>query len=725
MTTTTHLKQTREKDVTVRVATSFIEDEGSGLARMDKENLQQIGANPGDCVAITGRRTTVARAAQTTPEYSGQNLIQIDGITRDNAQASIDEWVTVKKVPFRSADSVLLAPVDPNALMPKDKELRHVRQLIAGLNVIVGDRVEIVLFGTRPQFYIIEGASPKGALRITPNTSLSFRVSDFSHEKTTRTSYEDIGGLEVELAHIREMIELPLKFPDLFTDLGIDPPKGVLLFGPPGTGKTLIARTISNEVRAHFVHVNGPEVIHKFYGESEAKLRMVFEEAKRNAPAIIFLDEIDALAPKRAQVVGDVEKRVVAQLLALMDGLVSRGEVVIIGATNIPEVLDPALRRPGRFDREITIGVPNKQGRAQILKIHSRKMPLAEDVDLNHLGEITHGYVGADLAALCKEAGMSALRRIVPHVRYEVDEKPTLPEGTKMEVTAEDFLDAFKNVEPTSTREFMVERPHVKFGDIGGLHKVKKALLSVIELPTLNLPSFQNSRMGPPKGILFSGPSGTGKTVMAKAFAGQVNQTLIAIDPPTLLSKWVGESEKGLREVFKRAKQVSPCVLFIDDIDALAISRSEDSVSSATQRLTSQLFRELDELQGSLGVTVLAATNRIDLLDPGLMRAGRLDYILEFEVPDREERIEILNIFLKDLPADKSLDIDAIADMSEGWTGAELEALCKKAVILAFEECMKAGEKVDLAACTLTAENFKSAASQQAMASNRPTTVKH
>ncbi len=722
---TTHIKKTKDEDANLRVATSFIEDEGNGLARMDKEMLQQIGAQPGDCVLVSGRRGTVARAAQTTQEYSGQNLIQIDGITRDNAQASIDEWITVKKIPFRSADSVLLAPVDPNALMPKDKELRHVRQLLAGLNIIVGDRVEIVLFGTRPQFYIVEGASPKGALRITPNSSLSFRVSDFSHEKTTRTSYEDIGGLEVELSHIREMIELPLKFPELFTQLGIDPPKGVLLNGPPGCGKTLIARTISNEVRAHFVHVNGPEVIHKFYGESEAKLRMVFEEAKRNAPAIIFLDEIDALAPKRAQVIGDVEKRVVAQLLALMDGLVSRGEVVIIGATNIPELVDPALRRPGRFDREITIGVPNRQGRTQILKIHSRKMPLAEDVDLERLGEITHGYVGADLSALCKEAGMAALRRIVPKIRYEVDEKPTLPEDTEVIVTSDDFLEAFKSVEPTSTREFMVERPRIKFEDIGGLKKIKQSLLSIIEMPTLDIPHFGGKTMGPPRGILFSGPSGTGKTLMAKAFAGQLGQTIIAIDPPTLLSKWVGESEKGLREVFKRAKQVSPCVLFIDDIDSLAVSRTEDSVSNVTQRLTSQLFKELDELQGSLGVTVLAATNRMDLVEPALLRAGRLDFVLEFEIPDREEREEILNLFLKDMPLATGVDVKMLTDMSEGWTGADIEALCKKAMVVSLQEAMRAKKKPDLSACTISAKHFEEAAGQQALTSGNTPQVKH
>jgi len=722
---TTHIQKTVDEDTSLRVATSFIEDEGNGLARMDKEVLQQIGAQPGDCVLVSGRRGTVARAAQTTKEYQEQSLIQIDGITRDNAQASIDEWVTVKKIPFRAADSVLLAPVDPNALMPKDKELRHVRQLLAGLNIIVGDRVEIVLFGTRPQFYIIEGASPKGALRITPNTSLSFRISDFSHEKTTRTSYEDIGGLEVEMSHIREMIELPLKFPELFTQLGIDPPKGVLLNGPPGTGKTLIARTISNEVRAHFIHVNGPEVIHKYYGESEAKLRMVFEEAKRNAPAIIFLDEIDALAPKRATVIGDVEKRVVAQLLALMDGLVSRGEVIIIGATNIPELVDPALRRPGRFDREINIGVPNTQGRTQILKIHSRKMPLADDVDLDYLGEITHGYVGADLSALCKEAGMATLRRIVPNIRYEVDEKPTLPEDVVLQVTTADFMDAFKSVEPTSTREFMVERPQIKFEDVGGMKEIKKKLMSIIQLPTWNLPVFANAKMGPPKGILFSGPSGTGKTLMAKAFAGQLGQTLIAIDPPTLLSKWVGESEKGLREVFKRAKQVSPCVLFIDDIDALAVARTDDSVSNVTQRITSQLFRELDELQGSLGVTVLAASNRVDLLEPALMRSGRLDYIIEFNIPDREEREEILNTYLRALPLDPGVDVGKLADLSEGWTGADIEAMCKKALVLALEQAMKTDGKADLSGTPLTAEYFEEAAGQQALTSDKSPSVKH
>ena len=431
------------------------------------------------------------------------------------------------------------------------------------------------------------------------------------------------------------MIELPLKFPDLFTELGIDPPKGVLLSGPPGTGKTLIARAISNEVRAHFIHVNGPELIHKFYGESEAKLRQVFDEARKNAPSIIFFDEMDALAPKRANVVGDVEKRVVAQLLALMDGLVSRGEVVIIGATNMPELVDPALRRPGRFDREITIGVPKRADRLEILKIHSRKMPLAADVDLEHLAEITHGYVGADIAALCTEAGMATLRRILPSVKFEVDAKPTLENGLKIKVTADDFVTAFKEVEPTSTREFMSERPNIFFKDVGGLRKIKENLLSLMRLPLQGFPIFANSRLSPPRGVLFSGPSGTGKTLMAKALAGEMGMTLFIVDPPTLLSKWVGESEKGLREVFKRAKQASPCILFFDEIEAMAPARTAEDSGQVSQRIVSQLFRELDGLPSSLGIAVVAATNRIDLMEPTLLRAGRFDSIIEFPLPER------------------------------------------------------------------------------------------
>lgn len=713
------------REHSLRVTKAFIDDEGKGLARIDTALLQRLGAMPGEVLQITGRRTTVARAAQLTANYTGQELIQIDGNTRDNAQVSLDEWVTITKIPFKGADTLLLAPVEAGAEIPKDEESAHIRHLLSGLHVVVGDRVQIVFFGTRPQFFIVEGISPRGCVRVNANTTLSFRTSDFSHEKSSRTSYEDIGGLDVELSHVREMIELPLKFPELFTELGIDPPKGVLLSGPPGTGKTLLARAISNEVRAHFIHVNGPEVIHKFYGESEAKLRQVFEEARKNAPSIIFLDEIDALAPRRAQVIGDVEKRVVAQLLALMDGVVARGEVVIIGATNMPELVDPALRRPGRFDREITIGSPSRDGRKQILKIHSRTMPLAEDVDLDELADITHGYVGADIAALCAEAGMATLRRIMPDIRFQLDDKPVLEKGVEIKVSADDFIEAYKAVQPTSTREFLIERAKFSFDDVGGLDEIKHTLLSIAQFPSRDLPIFANTRLSPPKGVLLSGPSGTGKTLLARALSGQTGMTLIVVDPPTLLSKWVGETEKGLREVFKRAKQASPCILFIDEIEAIAPARTAEAAGEVSQRIVSQLFRELDELHGSLGVMVVAATNRMDLMEPSLLRAGRFDYIIEFSMPARDERLQILEIYMKDMPLDPKVDIDHLADMSEGWSGADIEVMCKKAVMLALDECLTSQKDADLSKCVIGPDHFEQAAGQREYLNSESPTVRH
>jgi transitional endoplasmic reticulum ATPase len=439
-------------------------------------------------------------------------------------------------------------------------------------------------------------------------------------------------------------------------------------------------------VRAHFIHVNGPEVIHKFYGESEAKLRQIFEEAQGNAPSIIFLDEFDALAPKRAQVIGDVEKRVVAQLLALMDGLVDRGAVVVIGATNMPEMVDPALRRPGRFDREITIGVPDRAARRQILGIHSRRMPLRPDVELDQIAEITHGYVGADLEVLCKEAGMVALRRLVPQVRFDLDLKTQL-DALAFQITREDFLAAFKVVEPTSTREFLAERPRVRFSDIGGLTTTKQTLTSIVHLVRAGGEMFGHTHFNPPKGILLTGASGTGKTLLARALAGELGLTLITVDQTSLLSKWVGESEKGLREVFKRAKQASPCILFFDEIESLVPARVAQEPGSLLPRLVSQLFRELDDLHGSLGVVVLGATNRPELMEPALLRAGRFDYVLELPLPNRDERRMILEIHSDGLPLSGDVDFDEIARQTEGWTGASLELVCKKAAILAFEEC--------------------------------------
>ncbi len=668
----------------LRVAEAFVEDAGRGLARLDADDLRRLHAVPGDVLEVKGRRATVARAAELPESHRGQLFALIDGVTRGNAQCGIDEWVTIRKIAFKPADSLLLAPVRAGEAPPTGEEVPHLRRLISGIAVVAGDRVQATFLGARPRSFTVEGAAPRGAVLVSAGTSIAFKASEIHDEAAYRISYEDIGGLGKEVSLVREMVELPLKFPRLFGLLGIDPPKGVLLTGPPGTGKTLIARAVSSEVRAHFVHVNGPEVIHKFYGESEAKLRQIFEEAQRNAPSIIFLDEFDALAPKRAKVVGEVEKRVVAQLLALMDGLVERGQVVVIGATNMPELVDPALRRPGRFDREIAIGVPDRSARRDILGIHSRRMPLARDVELDEIADMTHGYVGADLEVLCKEAGMVALRRLVPQVHFEADLEPRL-EALALEVTRDDFLAAYKVVEPTSTREFLAEHPRVTFADIGGLAATKRTLASILDLMREGAKLLGGARFNPPKGILLTGASGTGKTMLARALAGELGLTLITVDQPSLLSKWLGESEKGLREVFKRARQASPCILFFDEIESLVPARAAQE-SDAGPRLVSQLFRELDDLHGSLGVIVLGATNRPALMEPALLRAGRFDYVLELPLPDRDERLEILRLHAEGLPLGPDADLAEIAAATEGRTGADLELVCKKAAIEALEE---------------------------------------
>jgi transitional endoplasmic reticulum ATPase len=669
----------------LRVGEAFLEDMGRGLVRLDAEDLRRLHAVPGDVLQVTGARSTVARAAEAPESHCGQLLAMIDGITRGNAQVGVDDWATIRKVPFKPADSLLLGLVQAGQSPPAEDEIPHLRQLLSGVPVVPGDRLQVTFLGARPRSFIVEGAAPRGALLVVPATTIAFKASEISGEKAYRVSYEDIGGLEREVALVREMVELPLKFPQLFGLLGIDPPKGVLLTGPPGTGKTLIARAVCSEVRAHFVHVNGPEVIHKFYGESEAKLRQIFEEAQQNAPSIIFLDEFDALAPKRAKVIGEVEKRVVAQLLALMDGLVERGQVVVIAATNMPELVDPALRRPGRFDREIAIGVPDRGARAQILGIHSRRMPLADDVDLEQIAEITHGYVGADLEVLCKEAGMVALRRLIPQVRFEADQAPQF-DALAFRITREDFLAAYKVVEPTSTREFLAEHPRVTLADVGGLAEIKRTLRSIVQLVREGGALLGHARFNPPKGILLTGASGTGKTLLARALAGELGLTLITVDQPNLMSKWVGESEKGLHEVFKRARQASPCILFFDEIESLVPSRSSQDADGVSPRLVSQLFRELDDLHGSLGVIVLGASNRPDLLEQALLRAGRFDYVLELPLPDLDERRGILGIHAEGLPLGEDVDLGELAAATAGWTGAGLELLCKKAALQALEE---------------------------------------
>src|SRR5271157_2994481 len=553
--------------IDLKVTEAFAEDVGKGMARLNPEDINSLKGVLGDIIEIGGERTTVARITATFPESQGKQLIQIDGNTRENAGVHIGGLVKVKKIPRTTAATVVLTPVDFSYVLPDEGELEQFAKVLQGLAVIVGDKINIPFLAGKERFFQIEATSPSGGVIINQKTRFVLKKPDFSLDAASRVSYENIGGLENELRLVREMVELPLRYAEVFEKLGIEAPKGVLLYGPPGTGKTLIARAIASETKLHFMRINGPEIIHKYYGESEAKLREIFEEASLKAPSIIFIDEIDAIAPKRAEVLGDGEKRVVAQLLALMDGMVSRGHVIVIGATNIPEIIDPALRRPGRFDREIVIPVPNVEGRREILKIHSRHMALAPDVEIDKLASITHAFVGADLEALCKEAGMVALRRYLA-VKDENHLDKILATAQPLNVQMQDFLTALREIEPSATREFYTERSTVKWDHVGGLSKIKQTLISVVDWPTRYPDLFAVGKVLPPRGILFSGPSGTGKTLVAKALAGETGINFISISGPIIFSKWLGESEKALHKIFKKAKQSAPCILFFDEIDA-------------------------------------------------------------------------------------------------------------------------------------------------------------
>lgn len=663
-------------ELALRVAEALLEDVDTGTVRADPADLARIGLMPGDVVAVTGKRTTFAVIQPTLPSSPGRHLLRMDGVLRENAEAGLDERVTLRRAAAVPAGTVLLSPTEAAGYGPKD--LQRLRELMEGTVVVVGDKVKAILYGRRSHYFRVTSTAPEGPVVIGPYTDLRLQATEAARERNFKVKYEDIGGLEGELQRIREMIELPMKYPELFSRLRIEPPKGVLLYGPPGTGKTLIARAIASEVNAHFIHLSGPEIIHKFYGESEAKLRGVFDEAQKRAPSIIFLDELDAIAPKRAEVVGDVEKRVVAQLLALMDGLVARGEVVVIGATNLPEVLDPALRRPGRFDREIAINVPSRTGRRKILQIHSRGTPLAPDVDLERLAEVTHGFVGADIEVLCKEAGMLALRDVLAHGDLETLDGSELAE--RAQVTMRHFLEALKGIEPTATREFFVEKPNVRWEDVGGLKEIKDFLLACVEWPVRHAPVYASAGIRRARGILLSGPSGTGKTLIARALATETGLSFLTVDGAAVLSKWVGESEKILRQLFKKAKQASPCILFFDGLDTLAPLRRVTE-SGANERLVGQFLSELDNLTLLDEVVVLGATNRIDLVDPALLRPGRFDFVLEFPPPGLADRREIFQIHTRKMPLAPDVDLEELASRSEGLTGADIEAVCQRAAI--------------------------------------------
>ncbi len=671
--------------VSLRVAEAQSRDVGRGIARIDPKVSSEIGLSAGDVVEIHGKKKTVAIYWPGYQEDTGRGIIRIDGYTRNNAGAGIDEKVEVKKVEAKEAKKITIAPTEPLRITGGEE---YLKQILENRVISRGDLIPLGIMGRRINLIVTAVQPPSPAVMVVPSTNitLSDKPAKEIQMEVPQVSYEDIGGLTEEIRKVREMIELPLRYPELFERLGVEAPKGVLLHGPPGTGKTLLAKAVASETNANFTSISGPEIMSKFYGESEGRLREIFEQAQQNAPSIIFIDELDSIAPKREEVTGEVEKRVVSQMLALMDGLQSRGKVVVIGATNRPNALDPALRRPGRFDREIEIGVPNKDGRLQILQIHTRGMPLEKDVDLTQLASVTHGFVGADLEALTKEAALHALRKILPEIDFEAD---TIPAEilNKIIVNMNDFQEALKEIEPSAMREVLVEVPNVKWTDIGGLAEVKEELQEAIEWPLKYPEIFAYMNTAPPKGVLLYGPPGTGKTMLAKAVANESEANFISIKGPEVLSKWVGESEKAIREVFRKARQAAPTIIFFDELDSITPVRGSGFGSSqVTERVISQILTELDGLEELKDVVVIGATNRLDIVDPALLRPGRFDRLLNVPVPDLEARKDILKLHLEKKPLADDVKIDELAQRTSGYTGADLAALANTTSMLVIKE---------------------------------------
>jgi transitional endoplasmic reticulum ATPase len=670
-----------------KVKEALPKDVGRAIARIDPEDMKSLGLEVGQTAEIEGKRKTVAKAMPCYAEERGKQIVQIDGVTRENAKAGLDEKVTVRRAEAKPARKITLSPLAGTGILQKDKDAKYLASLMEGLPLISGDKVRARLFGTKTCDFLVEDTIPEGVVSVSLDSLIRVKSKGGKLENA-RVSYEDIGGLSNQVQRIREMIELPLKYPEVFGRLGVEAPKGVFMYGPPGTGKTLTARAVSNETEAYFVSISGPEIMGKFYGESEARLRSVFEDAQKHTPAIIFIDEIDAIAPKREDMGGEkqVERRVVAQLLALMDGLESRGHVIVIGATNIPNTIDPALRRPGRFDREISIPIPDKNGRLEILEIHTRGMPLAKDVDVGKLAEITHGFVGADLEALAREAAMSALRKILPKIDFELSEIPyeTL---LKLEVTMDNFFEALKEIEPSAIREVFVEVPDVKWSDVGGLENIKQELKEAIEWPLKYPDVFKKAGTNPSKGILLYGKPGTGKTLIAKAVANESGVNFISIKGPQLISRYVGESERGVRETFRTAKHAAPTILFFDEIDSLVPRRGSSSTDAhVTERVISQFLSEMDGIEELKGVVVLAATNRLDLIDPAILRSGRFDLLFELPLPDEKTREQIFAIHARNKPLGKDVDLKKLAKETDGRTGSDIEFICRKASMFAVRE---------------------------------------
>lgn len=693
----------------IKVAELKSGETGRGIARLDPELMDILGIKVGDIVQIDGNRKTVAKVLRGGPEDANRGIIRIDGSTRRNAGVSLDERVGIKKVTAKNAEKITFAPTEQLRLQGGEE---YLKQVLEGRAIAKGDTITLNVMGNKIDLVVTSFAPSGDAVLMASATEV--KVSDkpaANNGDVPKVSYDDIGGLGDAVKKIREMVELPLRHPELFKRLGVEAPKGVLLHGPPGTGKTMLAKAVAGETSSNFISIGGPEIVSKFYGESEGKLREIFKDAEENAPSIIFIDEIDSIAPKRDEVNGEEERRIVAQLLSLMDGLNSRGKVVVIGATNRPNSIDEALRRPGRFDREIEIGIPDRDGRLEILEIHTRGMPLADDVDLKWLADKTHGYAGADLSALTKEAAMAALRRVLPDVDLEAEEIPREVLNS-ISVTKDDFKNALKDMQPSTMREVLIEKPNVRWEDIGALEEAKQELKEAVEWPLKFGKVFDHMNAKPPKGILLYGPPGTGKTMLAKAVATESEANFIAVKGPEFLNKWVGESEKAVRETFRKARQASPCVIFMDEIDSIAPERGTGGDSNVTERVISQMLTEMDGLESLNDVVVIAATNRPDIMDPALLRPGRFDKSIFIGPPDKESRKAIFGIHTKNRPLADDVDLEELADKTDGCTGADIAAICNEAVMNAVRHLISENpepQDEDIQNCRVSKEDFEKA----------------
>jgi len=688
------------KEVQSRVADAKQRDVGHDKVRVDDETMQKLAITAGDFIEVRGKRTTVAIAWPAYTEDQGQQIARMDGLLRKNAGVALNEYVTLKKAEVKDSQTIVFAPTDVR-LSVDDEFVSFVKRRFMDMPFVEGDMTLLNIFGSSVPL-IATRARPHGPVKITESTVVQV-MSEPSPDKKSipLVTYEDIGGLHGEIQRIREMVELPLRHPELFQRLGIEPPKGIFLYGPPGCGKTLVAKAVASESDANFYVISGPEIMSKFYGESEARLREIFQKAQESAPSIIFIDEMDSIAPKREEVTGEVERRVVAQLLSLMDGMAARGNIIVIGATNRPNAIDPALRRPGRFDREIEIGVPDKTSRHEILQVHTRAMPLTLDVDLHRLSDICHGYTGADISALCREAAMKALRRYLPSINLEEERVPG-EMLEKMQVNLDDFKTAYREITPTAMREVYIEVPSVNWADVGGLTDVKQELQEAVEWPIKKPEAFTRVGIRPPKGILLFGPPGCGKTMLARAVATESEANFISIKGPELFSKWVGESEKGIREVFKKGRSAAPSIVFFDELDSVAPRRGSDlGDSGASERVISQLLTEMDGIESLVNVVVIGASNRPDIIDPAILRPGRFDRLIYVPAPDHATRRQILKIHTRNMPLTPDVDLDRITSQTAGYSGADIEAVCREAGLISLRR--------DIETKSVTLEDFRDA----------------